>query len=234
MITQLQRVHIGNNQLLFATKLIGDNTRQDVKFDIKQRGQSAHIDDIPKQLALARVGVLAGTDVGQRHTDDVNVIAHHAQVHRLARVIEEVTTGLYLADIFRHALRVNADHDIHTAAATQVTLVADPHFKPGRQPLNVRGEDVFRADRQPHAEQGLGKHVVGAGRTGTVDVCEFDNEIVDCLNSIHCSALLPRLGHGVVKLLHIPGCGWAALGAQSTVQADVFILDHGPPGWQRF
>src|ERR1700742_4019823 len=33
-----------------------------------------------------------------------------------------------------------------------------------------------------------------------------------------------------VRLLHIPGRGWAALGAESAMDTQVFVLDHDPTG----
>src|SRR5687767_673705 len=35
------------------------------------------------------------------------------------------------------------------------------------------------------------------------------------------------------ELLHVPGAGRAALGAQAAMQADVFVLDHDAHGLQR-
>ena len=43
----------------------------------------------------------------------------------------------------------------------------------------------------------------------------------------------PGLGGLEEELLHVPGAGRAALGAQAAVQADVLVLDHHAAGLQR-
>jgi hypothetical protein len=44
------------------------------------------------------------------------------------------------------------------------------------------------------------------------------------------AAARPGLGGVEQELLHVPGAGGAALGAQAAVQADVFVLDHHAAG----
>src|SRR5690349_8393662 len=46
------------------------------------------------------------------------------------------------------------------------------------------------------------------------------------------SGIGPRVRHLEVELLHVPGPGRAALGAQAAVQADVLVLGHHPAGPQ--
>ena len=41
-----------------------------------------------------------------------------------------------------------------------------------------------------------------------------------------------RVSHIEEELLHVPGAGGAALGAQAAVQADVLVLDHDAAGLQ--
>ncbi len=59
------------------------------------------------------------------------------------------------------------------------------------QALDIRGEDILGGHRQPHTKQGLGKHIVGTGGAGTIDVGKLDNEIVDGFYTFHngCPAL---------------------------------------------
>src|SRR5687767_9427472 len=44
------------------------------------------------------------------------------------------------------------------------------------------------------------------------------------------SGIGPRISHLEVELLHVPGAGRAALGAEAAVQADVLVLGHDPAG----
>ena len=94
------------------------------------------------------------------------------------------------------------------------------------------------------------EQLVGRGRARAVDVGELDDEIVDRFDarggfactaghpSAACSRRLPRAAArpGVrqleQELLHVPGAGRAALGAQAAVQADVLVLDHHAAGLQ--
>ena len=42
----------------------------------------------------------------------------------------------------------------------------------------------------------------------------------------------PCLGGLQHELMHVPGSGWAAFGAQTAVQADILVFDHDPTGLQ--
>src|SRR5688572_8435925 len=46
------------------------------------------------------------------------------------------------------------------------------------------------------------------------------------------AAAVPGIGHVEQELLHVPGAGGAAFGAQATVQADVLVFHHHPGGFQ--
>ena len=74
---------------------------------------------------------------------------------------------------------------IDPAAPPQVAVLVHPDLVPGRQPLNVGGEDILRTDRHPHTENRLGKQVVGAGRAGTVDIGKADDKIINTFQQLH-------------------------------------------------
>src|SRR6202043_1102173 len=57
---------------------------------------------------------------------------------------------------------------------------------PGRQALDVRGENVARRNRHAHAQDGAGKQLVGARRTRAVDVGEADDEAVYAADWVCC------------------------------------------------
>ena len=63
-------------------------------------------------------------------------------------------------------------------------VFANPHLEPGRQALDVRRKDVARARRDSHAQDRLGEQRVGAGRARSVDVGEFDDEVVDAFDAL--------------------------------------------------
>src|SRR3546814_13836506 len=66
-------------------------------------------------------------------------------------------------------------------------------FVPGRQALDVGREDVARADRHAHAQDGLGEQLVGRRRARTVDVGELDDEVVGGRDlDVGCGHARPR------------------------------------------
>src|SRR5262249_40389382 len=139
-------------QLFLALVLFADELLDRRYFHVEQRRERADIDDVLEQLALARVGVFAIGDRGQRHTDDGDVVAKPRQRHRFGAVVEQIAAGLDAGDILLPGLRVHRDHEVGAAAGAEVTRFRHPHLVPGRQALDVRGEDVARADRYAHAQ----------------------------------------------------------------------------------
>jgi hypothetical protein len=97
---------------------------------------------------------------------------------RLRVVVEQVAAGLQARDVLGVGLGVHGHHDVDALAPAEVAVFVDPHLEPGGQALDVRRKDVAGGHRNAHAEQRLGEHAVGAGRTGAVDVGETDDEIV--------------------------------------------------------
>ena len=181
----LQSMNIGGDEFFFALELLADQIFQDRKINIEKRGQRPHVNDVLEQLPLTRVGVFAQTHLRQWNAKIMNVAAHVTQVEGFGGVIEHVATGLHLADVFRKALRVHADHHVDAAAAAQIAVLADAHFVPGGQSLNIRGENVSWAHRDTHAENRLGKHAIGTGGAGAIDVGELDDEVVDGFFWLH-------------------------------------------------
>src|SRR5208282_5060321 len=118
-------------------------------------------------------------DSGQRRADHVDVVAELRGGQGLRRIIEEVTAGLDLGEVLVPRLRVHRDHHVDAATASEMAAFADSYLVPGRQTLDVRGEDVARARRDAHPQDRLGEERVGARRPRSVDVGEFDDEVVD-------------------------------------------------------
>ena len=150
------------------------------RIDAQQGGQRAHIDDVLEQLALARqlrrrrcTCAVSGTPT---HGD---VVAELRRRQRLGGVVEQVAAGLDLGDVAVPGLRVHGDHQVDPAAAAQMPGLGDPHLVPGRQALDVGGEDVARRHRHAHPQDRLGEHAVGAGRARAVHIGELDDEVVD-------------------------------------------------------
>ena len=66
----MQRLDVRLDQLVLALVLLADQLLDHLHVHVDQRGERADIDDVLEQLALARIGVFAVADRGQRHADD--------------------------------------------------------------------------------------------------------------------------------------------------------------------
>src|ERR1700690_822697 len=80
-------------------------------------------------------------------------------------IVEKVAARLDRGDILIEGLRIHRDHHVDSAARAEMALFGDAHFEPGRQPLDVRREDIARRDRDAHAQDRAREQQVGAGRT---------------------------------------------------------------------
>jgi hypothetical protein len=155
----LSRSVIGQGRLRLADQLFDH-----LDIHVDQRRERADIDDVLEQLALARIGVFAIADRGQRHADDVDVAAEARRGHRFGRVVEQIAAGLDRSEILVPGLRVHRDHQVGPAACPKVAGLRDSHLVPGRQALDVRGKDVARRHRDAHPEDGPGEQLISAGR----------------------------------------------------------------------
>ncbi len=175
---EMQRVDVGADQLLLALELLADQLLDLRDVHVEQRRERADIDDVLEQLALARIGVFAVADRGERHADDRDVVAELRRRHRLGGVVEQVAAGLDRGDVLVPGLRVHRDHQVDAAARAEMAGFRDAHLVPGRQALDVGREDVARRDRHAHAQDRAREQLVGAGRARAVDVGELDDEVV--------------------------------------------------------
>ena len=140
----MERVDVGLDQLVLALELLADQLLDFRHVHVEERGQRADIDDVLEQLALARVGVLAVADRGERHADDGDVVAQLRLGDRPGGVVEQVAARLDRGDVLVPGLRVHRHHQVDAAARAQMAGLGNPHLVPGRQPLDVGGEDVAR------------------------------------------------------------------------------------------
>ncbi len=67
VVADVQRLDVRRDQLVLALELLADQLLDLVDGDVEKGRQRADIDDVLEQLALARVGVGAVDDIGQRH-----------------------------------------------------------------------------------------------------------------------------------------------------------------------
>jgi hypothetical protein len=78
LASQLQRLHVGSEQLLLALVLLAEQLLDFRRVDLQQHGQRADVDDVLEQLPLARIGIDRVADLGERHADHVHVRAQAA------------------------------------------------------------------------------------------------------------------------------------------------------------
>ena len=176
---------VGRDQIVLAPVLLGHHAGDDLELDVQQRRQRTEIDDVLEQPALLQVVELRQQQGGDGHADFIDVAAPEMRRQGLGVVVEQVTARLDVGDVLRVGLGIHGHHDVHALAAAEVAPLAHAHLEPGRQPLDVGGENVARRHRNAHAEQRLGKHAIGARRTRSVDVGEADDEVV--VGDVHCA-----------------------------------------------
>ena len=174
---QRHRLHVGGDQLLLALELIGHGGLEHLQVDVEQRRQRADVDHVLEQLALARVAPFLRAHLGDGHAQHLDVIPRPDARQR--RIVEQPAAGHDLGQVFLVGLRVHGDHQVDAVAPRQIARLRHPHLVPGRQALDVGGEDVLRADRDAHAEQRLGENAVGARRARAVHGGELHHEVVD-------------------------------------------------------
>jgi hypothetical protein len=85
---EVERVHVGTDQLFFRLELLVDELLDHLDVHVEQRRQRADIDDVLEQLALARIGIFAIADGGQRNADDGDVVAELRLRQRLGGIVE--------------------------------------------------------------------------------------------------------------------------------------------------
>ena len=174
----MQRLDVGLDQLFLALVLLADELLDHLDVHVDERGQHADIDDVLEQLALARIGVFAVADRGQRHADDRDVLAEFGGRQRLGGIVEQVAARLDRRDVALEGLRIHRHHQVGAAAGAEMARLGDAHLVPGRQALNVGREDVARRHRHAHAQNGAREHLVRARGPRAVDVGEADDEVV--------------------------------------------------------
>ena len=174
----MQRVDVGGQELLLALVLLADQLLDQLRVHVEQRRERAEIDDVLEQLALARIGVGRVGDRGQGHADHGDVVAEFGRRHRLGGIVEQIAAGLDAGDVLVPGLRVHRHHHVDAAAGAEMAVFGHPHLVPGRQALDVGGEDVARGHRHAMAQDRAREHLVGAGRARAVDVGEADDEVV--------------------------------------------------------
>ncbi len=174
----MQRLDVRRDQLVLALVLLADQLLDDLDVHVEQRGQHADIDDVLEQLALARIGVFAVADRGERDADHCDVGAEFRRRQRLGRIVEQIAAGLDRGDVLVEGLRVHRHHQVGAAAGAEMAGFGDAHFVPGRQALDVGREDIARRNRDAHAQDRAREHLVGARRARAVDVGEANDEVV--------------------------------------------------------
>jgi len=96
------------DQLLLAFELLQEQRLDHGGIDVQERRQRAEINDVLEQLALARIGVLAIADGGERHSQHHNVVAELRRRQRLGGIVEEIAARLDAGHVLVPRLRVSS------------------------------------------------------------------------------------------------------------------------------
>ena len=184
-VADLQGVDVGLGQPGVLFELAAQAVGEHRQFHVEERGQGADVEDVLEQRPHAHIGHRLVDQVGERDGNEGEVVPLEVLGQGPGGVVEEIAARLETVVVLAQGLAVDRHHQVVAAAPADVAGLVHPHLVPGGQPLDVRGEDVLRADRHAHAEHRLGEQVVGAGRTRAVDVGEPDDKIVDRCQLLH-------------------------------------------------
>ena len=152
LTAEFQRLEVGLQQRFFALVLLGKEFFDFRWVHVEQGRQRADINNVLEQLALTRIGIRFVADFGERHADDVNVVAELRLRHRLGAVVKQIAADVDFLDVFVPGLRVHRDHHVHAAAPAEITGFGDAHFVPRGQALNIRGENITRRNWHAHTQ----------------------------------------------------------------------------------
>ena len=184
----LSALQVGGDQLVLALELLGDQRLDSLELNVEQRRERADINDVLVKLALPGIGIFGGADLGQRHAENLDIVAGQKLRDRSGRIIEEVPAGLDRREILGEGLGVHGDENIGAAARAQAPGFAHPDLVPGRQSLDIRGKDVARSDRDAHPQDRTREQEIGACRSRAVDVGEANDEVVYGVDRHGCPA----------------------------------------------
>ena len=67
----------------------------------------------------------------------MNVLPHKFLRQGLRVIVKQVASGQDTIDVLGESFSIHGHHDVHALASAQITFFAYPHFKPGRQPLDI-------------------------------------------------------------------------------------------------
>ena len=91
----------------------------------------------------------------------------------------QIEPGLSWSDVVLGRRLVHADQDLRVEPMPDVALGAGADVEPRRQALDVRGEHVLAAARDPHRVQGAEQDQVGGLASRAVDGADPDRQVVD-------------------------------------------------------
>src|SRR6202035_5778189 len=94
IMADLERVKIGGDQLVIALEPLADQRLDGAKLNVEQRRKRADVNDVLIELALPRVGIFRGADLGQRHAQDLDVVAGQKMRDGPVRIVKEVAARL--------------------------------------------------------------------------------------------------------------------------------------------
>jgi len=112
----------------------------------------------------------------ERHRIEVHVFPQALELQAL--LVDHGRARVDRTDVLMGGLGIHRDEHPYVAAAGDETVLRGADREPGRQSLDVRGEQVLAAHGNPHAEDGLHQQAVGAGRAGSIDIRQLQGKIV--------------------------------------------------------
>ena len=166
------------HQRRFPAELLVEEGADDVGVHIEQRRQCPGVRDVLHQDPFAHLAELRVAHLGERDAEICDVGPRKTRIKRPRRVVDEPSAGSDFRDVLVVGSRVHRDEQIEVWRARGIAVPVDPNLVPGRQPLNVRREDIFPGDGHAHAEDRLHDEAVGRRRPGAICRRDLERELV--------------------------------------------------------
>ena len=93
--------------------------------------------------------------------------------------MEDVAARLHRRHVLDRGGRIHAHCDFVQFPPCQESFAGHPDGIPGRQSLDVGGEDVLAGNRDAHVEQGMHQDQIAGLAAGTVGGSNSQGEVVD-------------------------------------------------------
>ena len=173
---RLDGAEVQIEDLLLLGELAQQAALHHAQIDGQHLGDDAHVDHVLDQLAQLGLGTDGGRDLVEGNGIEDEIVARLIELQVL--LVDDHAAGGQGQHVRLRCLRIQRHQNLGVVLAGDVAFRAGADDVPGGLSGDVRGEKVFPADRNAHAEDALQQHAIGGLRAGAVYCSYVDAEVV--------------------------------------------------------